>query len=244
MYPSQCCSFFFAIEHSLSFIITVIVLSFLLPPLAAFMFQSMLAVCKVSVLSSMGFLLLLCFLLWLSTEPCIAVPCLHLFNRILLAVTLLINHLKLVLHHIFHGTRVHTIQYMPEFAGCECISALCLPTVVSSARIIQHGQINNKHTAFQSRSHPFMIRQQRSIYENSTSVIHSVLQRRERPPGSMGRVKLATASNPTKQCRRINPDYLPMLFLELNEKSRGQIRVQGMLKKKLMQKSHDGCFAE
>lgn len=45
------------------------------------------------------------------------------------------------------------------------------------------------------------------------------------------KVELTVASNPTKQRRGINPDYLPMLFLETNEKSLGQIRVQGMLKK-------------
>lgn len=56
------------------------------------------------------------------------------------------------------------------------------------------------------------------------------------PTRQNGRVRLTTASNPTKQCGGINPDYLPVLFSEINEKSLGQIRVQGMLKKKLMQK--------
>ncbi len=65
--------------------------------------------------------------------------------------------------------------------------------------------------------------------------------KKETPTRQKGSVNLVMASNPTMQCRRINPDYLPWLFLEINEKSLGQFRVQGMLKQKLMQISHDYC---
>lgn len=132
-------------------------------------------------------------------------------------------------------------------AGCECISAFCLPTV--ALRALQH---NNEHTSVQSHDHPFpsLITQQRSIYwgVNAASIRKRYkpnpccVREWGRPPRQNGRVELTTPSNPTKQCRGINPDYLPLLFLEINEKSLGQIRVQGMLKKKLMQKSHDCCF--
>lgn len=66
--------------------------------------------------------------------------------------------------------------------------------------------------------------------ENRTSIIHAVLRSKERPRDRMGKVKLTTACNPTIQCRGINPDYLTMLFLDLNEKFLGQIRVQRMPK--------------
>lgn len=72
--------FFFAIEHILSFILAAIVVMF--------------SVCKVSVLASVGCRLLLCVL-------CTAVPCLHLFNLILvLPVTLWISHVNLYYYAI------------------------------------------------------------------------------------------------------------------------------------------------
>lgn len=67
------------------------------------------------------------------------------------------------------------------------------------------------------------------LTETSARVIHSQLQSKKCPAGRMSE----SPSNPTRQCRGINADYLPMLFLDINEKSLDQIMVQGMLKKKL-----------
>lgn len=75
--------------------------------------KSMLAVCVVSVLSSVGCLLLVCFLdnfkftlssSWADFLLCIAAPCLHLFSLVLtvsmFSSSLLISHVSLYYHFI------------------------------------------------------------------------------------------------------------------------------------------------
>lgn len=107
------------------------------------------------------------------------------------------------------------------------INALLLS--VSPLWLWEHGlsdtvssSINKRHSRSHDQPFPSLIRSWRSICEalsmlkgNTSRVIHSLCYRVEGTPTRQnGRVELAKASNPTKQCRRINPDYLPMLFSE------------------------------
>lgn len=146
----------------------------------------------------------------------------------------------LFLHHIFSCLSI--FQWTNSVYTHTCAYCICLPLQAVNAFLLSVSPLwpiglGLFNIAVQSHDHPFpsLIRLQGSIYwdlfnkSNSTYAIHTVLQSIETPTRQNGSVKLTTGSNPTMQCRGIYPDYLPMLFLEINEKSLGQLRVKECL---------------
>lgn len=136
-FPSQCWSFFFnqthyVIHHHCHHSV------FCSPSLGCFyVFKWMLAVCVVPVLSSVGCLLLLCFLYdfkytpssyWAGFLLCIGVPCLHLFSLVLtvsmFSSSLLINHVSLYYYFIC----LYSIFSSKTCAPCSLIAIFSLTT--------------------------------------------------------------------------------------------------------------------